>query len=507
MTLSLLEISQLSFATTQEADAACETLRRTLGFTQRYPAARLAIARSLTLPVAPPSIEDATSRAIRAAQLLGTGADLAAWVAVISQRIGRPEVSRDELRRAVAAHWARGAALLIADWEEAKQDLAAFIGQLSAVAGLARTQAGEGERDRAMPTVDLLPKPVRLPLGNVSTVMRSGEPLFWSLNAAGGSPHSAVMGGIGSGKTRTAAGMLRELHAQMPVPMIAFDFKGDMSDTQNALDKTFGATVIAPPHDPVPLDVLALTDRSDASITIAAQRLRDSLTTLKGSGFGAVQKGLVGNAAEAAMRKNSPCKLEDVRDALAQIYDTQGRRADGASVTMDDLCRFDLFEPQMSPREFFSKSWIIRLTSDLPDLVRVSTVTLITDALDRYLNSLEDAPTDMNGARALRVLCVIDEAHRILGARLPGLTSLIRLSRSKGGAIMLISQSPDDFEGEEDDFLSEMGLVLAFSTNANPRAIKRLLPSANLAGLETGQAWAKLRGQPAAELIQSWKAG
>lgn len=506
MTLSLLEISQLSFATTQEADAFCESLRRTLGFTQRYPAARLAIARSLTLPIAPTPIDDMTSRTIRAAQLLGTGADLAAWVAVISQRIGRPEIGRDELRRAIAAHWSRGAALLMEDWEEANQDLAAFIGQLSAVAGLARPADEQGERDRFLPTADLSPRPVELPLGNVSTVVRTGERLFWSLNAAGGSPHSAVMGGIGSGKTRTAAEMLRELHAQMPVPMIAFDFKGDMADEHNALDKAFGATVIAPPHNPVPLDVLALADHSDASVTIAAQRLRDSLTTLKGTGFGAVQKGLVGTAAETAMRRNTPCRLEDVRDALAQLYETQGRKPDGASVTMDDLCRFDLFKPQMSPKEFFGKSWIIRLSSDLPDLVRVSTVTLITDALDRYLNSLPDAPTDTNGARALRVLCVIDEAHRILGARLPGLTSLIRLSRSKGGAIMLISQSPDDFEGEEDDFLSEMGLVLAFSTNANPRAVKRLLPSANLAGLETGQAWAKLRGHPAAELIQSWKA-
>jgi hypothetical protein len=131
-------------------------------------------------------------------------------------------------------------------------------------------------------------------------------------------------------------------------------------------------------------------------------------------------------------------------------------------------------------------------------------VTLVLDALDRYLNSLPDAPTDAAGARALRVLCVIDEAHRILGVKLKGLDGLIRLGRSKGGAVVLISQSPDDFEGEDDDLLAEMGLVLALATNANPRAVKRLLPAANLSALEKGQAWAKLRGRSKAELIQAW---
>lgn len=133
-------------------------------------------------------------------------------------------------------------------------------------------------------------------------------------------------------------------------------------------------------------------------------------------------------------------------------------------------------------------------------------VNLVLDALDQYLNGLPDAPVAENGSRGMRVLCVIDEAHRILGSKLPSLSNLVRMSRSKGDSVMLISQSPDDFTGEEDDFLSEMGLVAAFSTNAPPRNATRVLgKGANLSTLGTGQSYVKRRGDAAAHKVQSWK--
>lgn len=107
----------------------------------------------------------------------------------------------------------------------------------------------------------------------------------------------------------------------------------------------------------------------------------------------------------------------------------------------------------------------------------------------------------------MRIIAMVDEAHRVLGTKLPSLSNLVRMSRSKGGAVMLISQSPDDFTGEDDDFLSEMGLVAAFSTNAPSRNAARILgKTANLATLSTGQAYVKRRGDPSARKIQSWKA-
>jgi hypothetical protein len=71
---------------------------------------------------------------------------------------------------------------------------------------------------------------------------------------------------------------------------------------------------------------------------------------------------------------------------------------------------------------------------------------------------------------------------------------------------MLISQGPDDFSGEDDEFLNEMGLVVAFRTNADARAVRRILgPGANLATLERGQAWVKVGAEPAPRRVIAWR--
>jgi DNA sulfur modification protein DndE len=504
--VGLDQIATATFRASAEADLAAQRLKDALGFGAFNIPARLAIARSLAVPDRPEPVQGEPGRAIKGDTLLGTGADLAAWVSLLIEYEGKAPETVPEFQGWVRAHWTRGLALLAETLDQAGRDAGEFW-RIIAQAALPEGPPHRGPGGDIEAAEAGEPTPLAVPVGEVAEDAASGQQVVWPLNAPGGSPHAAFMGGVGSGKTRTATFMLRAIRRAAAVPLIAFDFKGDMTDERNALDSAFDATVIAPPHEAVPLDVLAISDRSATGIALAAQRLRDSLATLKGAGLGAVQKGLLGDAAEQALRTHAPCRLSDVRDALKQAYAQQNRREDGAVAALDDLCRFDLFRPDLAPAEFFRRAWIIRLTADLPDLVRVSVVTLLTDALDRHLNSLIDAPTDAAGNRALRVLCVIDEAHRILGSRLPGLSGLIRQSRSKGGAVMLISQGPDDFSGEDDEFLNEMGLVVAFRTNADARAVRRILgPGANLAMLEKGQAWVKVGGaEPAPRRVICWR--
>jgi DNA sulfur modification protein DndE len=79
------------------------------------------------------------------------------------------------------------------------------------------------------------------------------------------------------------------------------------------------------------------------------------------------------------------------------------------------------------------------------------------------------------------------------------------MSRSRGDAIMLVSQSPDDFQGEDDDFLDQMGLVAAFSTNEKPGSAARVLgKGVNLTTLQTGQAHIRRRNDLSARKIKAW---
>ncbi len=500
------QIAPAQFRSTEEADGRLRRLKDTLGFGNHNIPARLAIARSLSVPEPPPTAAGDAGMVIRGQNLFGTGTDAAVWVSLLAEHAGRAPKDINELQGWVRAHWARGAAMLASLLEEANGD-SDEVWRLLAETTLPRggTEAdGLGPDGQVLDTAAVTA--LDIPLGELAQDATTGTPVSWVLNAPGGSPHAAFMGGVGSGKTRTATFMLRAMRERSRTPIIAFDFKGDMSDARNRLHDAFGATVLVPPDQPIPLDVFALADRSPNEIVKAAQRLRDSLANLKETRFGDNQKRRLGDALEQALRIHVPCRLRDVRDELRQVYAAQSAREDGAVNALVDLCRLPLFEPTLSPAEFFKRSWVITMRADVPDLFRLSIVTLLTDALDRHLNAQTDAPTDELGNRALRILCVIDEAHKILGARLPGLSNLIRQGRSKGGAVTLISQRPDDFEGEDDDFLSEMGLLVCFGTNAKEAAVRRILgPSANLAVLKTGEAWAKKRGEAAARRVIAWR--
>lgn len=510
MSFSLVEVAGANFRTDEESDNLNTAFMGRLGMRKRYLPARLAIARSLAVASPPPLLADETElgKTIKGDTLFGTGTTLSCWLALIVQRAGETDIDTKKLTALVSAHWKRGIVLLDGEWEQAHRDLPTFVRRLVDVAELPRA-GGRAGPSSIQPDDTALSGQISVPVGEVAEDVSSGDKVVWELNAPGGSPHSAIMGGVGSGKTRTAVAMLRAIRERVAVPLIAFDFKGDLgTDATGAgyqIEKTFEAETVEPPRQAVPLHVLALRSREDIDVSEAALRFRESFSRLKGSRLGDRQRDAMYEAALRALHSYNPCSLSHIRDELIGIYGEREMREDGAVSTMREICRFSLFRAELDPAVFFRRSWVIKLPPNVAEDSRTIVVNLILDALDQYLNSLPDSPKSEDGARGLRVACMVDEAHQILGSRLPALSNLIRMSRSKGGAVMLISQSPDDFSGEDDEFLSEMGLVAAFATNAPPRNAARVLGrGANLTTLQTGQCFVKRRGDQAARRTRAW---
>ena len=530
MSISLVEVAGANFRTDEQSDHMNTKFMRRLGLAKRYLPARLAISCSLANPSSPDLLSKTlVGKTIKGDTLFGTSATLSVWLALIVERAGQAELDIGQLTALVAAHWQRGLQLLDGEWERSDEDVAKFVRRLVDLAGLPLSEpegfqndGGEGGQ------INTSIGEIIVPIGEVAEDIATGGPAAWSLNSRGGSPHSAIMGGVGSGKTRTAAAMLDSIRQQVKVPLLAFDFKGDLGTDASGkgyhIDKLFGATTLQPPHTRIPLDVLSLTherqvgsdnstdsflsvsgDQIDIDIDHAALRFRESFSRLKGTRLGDRQKSALHEAAVRALKANTPCELHHIRDALSGVYEEHEMKEDGAISMMRELCSFPLFEPKHAPELFFQQNWIIKLPPSVSEDRRTIVVNLVLDALDQYLNSQLDTETDPEGARGLRILCMIDEAHQILRSKLPSLSSLIRMSRSKGGAIMMISQSPDDFSGEDDEFLSEMGLVAAFSTNAPPRHAARILgKGADLGALQIGQCYAKLRGDRGVRKIRAW---
>jgi DNA sulfur modification protein DndE len=507
MALNLLEVSTAGFHTSREADQQCDKLKNALGYKVNYLVARLAIARSLALPDAPSvdlkdADEEDSGRVIRGHQLFGEGPDAAAWVSLLVERANNPNLSRRDLQAIVLAHWKRGAQLLSEDWEAMGNSLPRFVERLAGAAGLPEASANGsgGIRPDAMAYAN----PVVVPIGEVAEDADSGEPVTFPLNAPGGSPHMALMGGAGSGKTRTAARMLRAIRDAAPVPLLAFDFKGDLASAYS-LNTVFGAQVLAPPRAPIPLDVLAVADRDDVTLKEAAARFRDSFARIKKSALGGQQGDLLREAVLAVLRAKQPATIADIREAVKREYDKLNRKPDEMLATLNELNSFTLFEPKTSPAEFFGRSWIISLPPATPDSVKRLVVNLTLDALDRWLNSLPESQI-IGGHRGLRHLCMIDEAHQILETKLPALGNLVRMSRSKGGIVMLISQSPNDFSNEDDDFLDNVGLTVAFNTQAQPGPTKRIFgQSVPLASLAAGEALSRVRLEARTRRIIAWR--
>ena len=203
MTIELADLPNAIFRTTSAADRICADLGRGLGWRHRNVAARLAIARSLSLPTPPPPLEkeesDDMATPIRGMQLFGEGSDLAAWLALITQSHGDRGMSKRSLQELVTLHWSRGAGLLKQDWESSGRELGPFVARLAELANFPG-DPGDGDVGFPTPRAPTLAGEVRLPVGEAARDARTGENVEFTINGPGGSPHMAIMGGVGSGK-------------------------------------------------------------------------------------------------------------------------------------------------------------------------------------------------------------------------------------------------------------------------------------------------------------------
>lgn len=506
---SLRSLDNANFRTTKRADALNDQMQTKLGFRYRYEPARLALARSLELenPPRAPEGPDTSEpgKPILGRHLFGED-ELPLWLTLMVERANLFDPTLDAIQEQVRRHWHRGIILLSEEWEHCGSEYERFLLQIAERAGLANFPSKRGslsENRRTGDATALGPVPVVLDLGT-DPVTRI--PITWTLNGRGGSPHVAIMGTLGTGKTRTAMQYLRQIARTTPASVLLFDMaKGDLTsdkDLVSALD----ATVIESPRMQIPLDVLALPSRDPGEIADAAMRFRESFVRVARSKPGGMQLDFLREAAQRALRGSSPITIADVGRALQDVYGEARRKADAVTATFNDLTSRTLFEPSMSSAEFFSRNWIIDVHGATETAQRFI-VFLVLDALYTHLRMQPDSALDPEGHRELRLVVGIDEARKVLGYKQPSLSSLVRESRSKGASIFLISQSPDDYDQEDDNFMENVGLALCFKTNTTTsRVLKSWLgQQVDLGALPTGVAVTRLPGQHGVARVKTWE--
>ncbi len=491
--MSVIETTKVWLANFNTSDSASklskEFLRR-LGFSNNYQIARLAIGRSLGESSYPETASDTRGTNIKGNLLFGDeqkGGLL--WLSLLVENIYQyyPDkiITLEVLQNTVRDHWQRGIFLLQKDWEEAGE-YAKFVELLiTRRASLPDEISLNSINTQKKSFIDILmPKPVTFNLGFDKD---SSEVINWTINGQGYSPNVAIMGQAGSGKTRMMLKLLTQLRELTGVPILLIDAGKDELAERPDLANALGATVLKIPSQAIPLDIFEGSTSNDESARDVTIAFRESLNKSLEKGLTDNQKMRVLEALKPLFARRKNITMADIKKAIESYYEDNKIRQDRVVTIPTELCQYKLFEPILSPKDFFSQSWILTF-GNAPTESRRLTMFLLFDALHRYLQTLPESSMDENNHRAVRMAVAVDEARPLLDAKHDGLSKMVRLHRSHGLTVFMASQSPDDYAGQSDDYMEQIGLPICFKTNATSTAVLNNMfkSKPNFASLESG---------------------
>ena len=496
MPLDMNELFTAHFSISIDAADTARKLKRALGFESNYEVARLAIGLSLGQEKYPIKQGTGSAGAIRGNILFGKD-DYPLWIGLLLTNYlqyhpeEEKEISLSILQSAVRAHWDNGIRIMSDLWKQCKEDENIFWekllrshADLPDVVQHDESSAG-GAASSSFPSAA---GAIRLVLGRVLRKnSEAGEEFFHDVNGAGYAPHIAIMGQAGSGKTPVMTHILQQMKKQAKCPVILVDLgKGDLGRNKTLI-QSLGAAVLSVPEKPIPLDIFHVADIADSNLTTAAmENFRDAFRQVAGK-LGPKQSDNIAEALLPLFRTQQHITFQKIKETVDAFYADNGLSKDSVVSTINSLTLRELYRPELSPDEFFRKNWVITFANARTE-AKTFAVCLLLSALDFYLKRQPEAPLDADGYRSLRLVLAIDEARELLDMNHVGLANNIRLHRSKGLSVILVSQSPDDYDGKKDDYLENIGLPLCLKTNAaSPRSLKNMFKgNVNFASLQPG---------------------
>lgn len=475
----LYDIFGANFSATTEAAETTKMLKKYLGFENNYEVARLAIGLSLGSDSYPDHVTTGATLIIKGDTLFDKE-NLPLWVGLIASNYvhfhpGEKFVTLAMIQGAVKAHWHNGAKKLAHIWDTVGNDVHKFWEKLASIAAL--PEEVDGEIIRPAQEVSASSGPIHLVLGKIIERNQEIKPFDHILNGAGYSPHVAIMGQAGSGKTRVMTSIIQQIRNQAECPVILVDLgKGDLVNNETLI-REIGAEIVAVPKMPIPLDMFHVNENVDNAHITATENFRDAFSQVTSSKLGPNQHSNIMEALLPLFRTNTKITMQEIKNTLDTYYEENNISKDSVISTINNLCLRKLFTPQYPPSKFFSKSWLITFANARSEAKSFS-ICLLLSALDMYMKSLDETQLDQDGFRPLRLLFAIDEARDLLKMPHDGLSTNIRLHRSKGLSVILVSQSPDDYDGKRDDYLENIGLPVCLKTNASStKVLKNMLKS------------------------------
>lgn len=329
----------------------------------------------------------------------------------------------------------------------------------------------------------------------------------------------AIAGMAGSGKTQLIKDILYQISSNTnnELKFIFFDYKGEGNPSllKSFLDFTKCEFVDIIKDKGLKFNPFLSISLDERQRPFSIKAFVDTIATFVPS-VGVAQKNILTNLiAELFDSKNGEYPtINELFEAIEEYYEENNRRPDTLFAGIQDLTT-NIFNCDPNNPKILDKSLYLNLPPALSDTLRQLVVFLLLRYFNTYFSSTNDCePVDY--IFPLRYVIVIDEAHVYLknkNAR-KALEELLRILRSKGVIIVMLSQGVEDYKTKDFDFASQVKLPICLNIqNKDYKAISNFIgtPSSKykleteIKKLESGKGLINISEPKIIELRQWWK--
>lgn len=329
----------------------------------------------------------------------------------------------------------------------------------------------------------------------------------------------AIAGMAGSGKTQLVKDILYQIskNTNNELKFIFFDYKGEGNPSQLKpfLDVTKCEFVDIVNDNGVKFNPFLSINLSDRQRPFSIKAFVDTIATFVPS-VGVAQKNILTNLITDIFgsKNGSYPTIIELFEAIEKYYQENNRKPDTLFAGIQDLTT-NIFNCDIDNPNILEKSLYLNLPPALSDTLRQLVVFLLLRYFNTYFSSINDCePVDH--IFPLRYVIVIDEAHIYLknkNAR-KALEELLRLLRSKGVIIVMLSQGVEDYKTKDFDFASQVKLPICLNVqNKDYKAISNFVGTPNskykleteIKKLESGKGLINIGEPKIIELRQWWK--
>lgn len=280
----------------------------------------------------------------------------------------------------------------------------------------------------------------------------------------------AIAGMAGSGKTQLIKDVLYQLshNTNNQLKFIFFDYKGEGNSESPQMQAFLNATncefVDIIKDRGIKFNPLLAISQNENQQLFTIKAFVDTVGTFVPN-IGVAQKNILTNLISDLFdeKKGEYPTVSDLFEKLEEYYDEAGKKPDTLFAGIQDL-NSNIFNCTKTDERLIDRSMYLNLPPDLSDVLRQLIVFLILRYLYLFFSSTNDCESK-NDIHPLRYVIVIDEAHIYLknkNAR-KALEELLRLLRSKGVIVVLLTQGVEDYKTKDFDFASQVKLPICLN--------------------------------------------